>query len=126
MRRQIFSRFFFPFMDIRKNQLELLSKRIEEANDRINSIISKLGWQRKDLCQNKRHHFKKCPINKKHKVLINYYNKHYKRCSLKSNGIYTKKRSKEKNKDIVKKSLAFHKSNPPLVSFITKKPAGSH
>ena len=39
-------------MDIRKNQLELLSKRIEEANDRINSIISKLGWQRKDLCQN--------------------------------------------------------------------------
>lgn len=43
--------FFVSLMDIRKNQLELLSKRIEEANDRINSIIFKLGWQRKDLCQ---------------------------------------------------------------------------
>ncbi|KAI8640833.1 hypothetical protein BD408DRAFT_227072 [Parasitella parasitica] len=48
----LFSSAFFPkTMDTRYNQLVLLSKKVEAANDKINSILSRLGWTRTDLME---------------------------------------------------------------------------
>ena len=38
-------------MDTRHNQLVLLSKKVETANNKINEIISRLGWTRSELTQ---------------------------------------------------------------------------
>lgn len=38
-------------MDTRHNQLVLISKKVETANDKINDIISRLGWTRSELTQ---------------------------------------------------------------------------
>lgn len=38
-------------MDTRHNQLVLLSKKVESANDKINEILSRLGWTRTELTQ---------------------------------------------------------------------------
>lgn len=38
-------------MDTRHNQLVLISKKVESANDKINEILSRLGWTRSELTQ---------------------------------------------------------------------------
>jgi hypothetical protein len=42
---------FTKDMNARQNQLELISKRVEQANDKITEIMNKLGWTRQDLIQ---------------------------------------------------------------------------
>jgi hypothetical protein len=38
-------------MDTRHSQWVLISKRIQNANEKINKILEKLGWTREELTQ---------------------------------------------------------------------------
>lgn len=58
--------FYFIFytleMDTRHSQLVLIEKRVEKANEKINEILKKLNWSRKELTQwyNVRNKKRKC------------------------------------------------------------------
>ncbi|CAO3666853.1 hypothetical protein G6F70_004246 [Rhizopus microsporus] len=107
-------------MESRQKQLAVLSKHIEEANDRINKVLDRLGWTREHVKQKykERDQLQTCPINKRHKVPSKSFNEHYKRCLLKSSGFYIKK--KRVNKASPQSSLFFYKDSPSVISFITQ------
>jgi glycopeptide antibiotics resistance protein len=47
----LFPFFFLIQMESRQKQLAVLSKHIEEANDRINKVLGRLGWTREHVKQ---------------------------------------------------------------------------
>jgi hypothetical protein len=53
-------------MNTRNDQLVLISKRVEQANDKITEILNTLGWTRQELIQ-----WQKVK-NKSHRDLIRY------------------------------------------------------
>ncbi|KAI7908053.1 uncharacterized protein BX663DRAFT_492824 [Cokeromyces recurvatus] len=107
-------------MDTRYNQLILISKRVEKANEQLNEIINKLGWTREELQQWHNEHKKLliCPFDKRHVVPENSMKKHYKHCLLKSRGIYIKKNSNERKREKKYSTLFFYKNAPSVISFV--------
>ncbi|KAI9483510.1 MAG: hypothetical protein EXX96DRAFT_144853 [Benjaminiella poitrasii] len=104
-------------MDARYNQLVLISKRMEKANEKINEIINKLGWTRADLRKWHSNYNKlvKCPFDKRHVVPEKSMRKHYRLCLLKNRGMYSKKSLTVSEK---KSTLFFYEKAPSVISLL--------
>ncbi|OBZ87798.1 hypothetical protein A0J61_04168 [Choanephora cucurbitarum] len=86
-------------MDTRHSQLVLISKRLESANQKIESIANELGWTRQALQQWIKDQPHVCPINKAH--LVSDKEVHYRHCLLRSQGhVLTKKKRKSREQTI--------------------------
>ncbi|KAI8972516.1 hypothetical protein BDB01DRAFT_810043 [Pilobolus umbonatus] len=103
-------------MDTRHSQYVLISKRVEEANQKIDSLISQLGWTREEIkaWAQEQKKMTLCPYSQ-HRVPAHKYNEHSKRCYLKTQGIIYKP-----NKKSLPSSLFFYQDAPSVVSFVTE------
>ncbi|KAI7892980.1 uncharacterized protein EV154DRAFT_503531 [Mucor mucedo] len=101
-------------IDTRHNQLVLISKRVEKANEKINEILEKLGWTRSQLKQWQTEQKKVmiCPFDKRHQVPPSTMKEHYRQCLYKSRGTQMVKETRPPS------SLFFYQDAPSIVSFV--------
>ncbi|ORY05856.1 hypothetical protein K493DRAFT_296260 [Basidiobolus meristosporus CBS 931.73] len=101
-------------VEARKKYLSTLRQDAKAFNQEIESIVSLLGTDSKDLLEqiSKGHKLLQCPFDHNHKVPKETYSAHFKKCELRALGI-----TSEDNKPLPS-SLGFYEKAPAVISLI--------